>query len=116
MPWVSLLTVARLYPACHRQFISPGLRRLTRRSCHAPDGTPLPSDVPLGPAQKENPLQNITLNESVQMPTPGFGVYEIPPEQTEQAVTDALAVGYRDTALHRARQRAGEWRSPWPTT
>jgi 2,5-diketo-D-gluconate reductase A len=34
------------------------------------------------------------------MPILGFGVYQIPPEQTEQAVTDALATGYRllDTA------------------
>jgi 2,5-diketo-D-gluconate reductase A len=34
------------------------------------------------------------------MPILGFGVYQIPPEQTEQAVTDALAAGYRhiDTA------------------
>src|SRR5215218_8984353 len=34
------------------------------------------------------------------MPIVGFGVYQIPPDQTEQAVTDALAVGYRhlDTA------------------
>ncbi|MBT2442007.1 aldo/keto reductase [Streptomyces sp. ISL-36] len=34
------------------------------------------------------------------MPVLGFGVYQIPPEQTEQAVSDALAAGYRllDTA------------------
>jgi len=34
------------------------------------------------------------------MPLLGFGVYQIPAEQTEQAVTDALAAGYRllDTA------------------
>lgn len=29
------------------------------------------------------------------MPILGFGVYQIPPDQTEQAVTDALATGYR---------------------
>jgi 2,5-diketo-D-gluconate reductase A len=42
----------------------------------------------------------VTLNNGVQMPILGFGVYQIPPDQTEQAVTDALAVGYRhlDTA------------------
>jgi 2,5-diketo-D-gluconate reductase A len=42
----------------------------------------------------------VTLNNGVQMPILGFGVYQIPPEQTEQAVTDALAAGYRslDTA------------------
>jgi 2,5-diketo-D-gluconate reductase A len=42
----------------------------------------------------------VTLNNGVQMPILGFGVYQIPPDRTEQAVTDALAVGYRhlDTA------------------
>ena len=45
-------------------------------------------------------IPQITLNNGVQMPILGFGVYQIPPEQTEQAVTDALAAGYRhiDTA------------------
>src|SRR4029077_19193947 len=40
------------------------------------------------------------LNNGVQMPILGFGVFQIPADQTEQAVTDALAVGYRhlDTA------------------
>jgi len=42
----------------------------------------------------------VTLNNGVTMPLLGFGVYQIPAEQTEQAVTDALAAGYRllDTA------------------
>src|SRR5215218_6079935 len=42
----------------------------------------------------------VTLNNSVEMPTLGFGVYQIPPEATEEAVTHALAAGYRhvDTA------------------
>jgi 2,5-diketo-D-gluconate reductase A len=42
----------------------------------------------------------VTLNNGVQMPILGFGVFQISPDQTEQAVTDALAVGYRhlDTA------------------
>jgi len=45
-------------------------------------------------------IPQITLNNGVQMPVLGFGVYQIPDEQTEQAVTDALAAGYRllDTA------------------
>jgi 2,5-diketo-D-gluconate reductase A len=43
---------------------------------------------------------HVTLNNGVQMPILGFGVYQIPAEQTEQTVTDALAAGYRllDTA------------------
>jgi 2,5-diketo-D-gluconate reductase A len=47
-----------------------------------------------------NEIPGITLNNGVEMPILGFGVYQIPAEQTEQAVTDALAAGYRslDTA------------------
>jgi Aldo/keto reductase family len=48
------------------------------------------------------PTQNrhVTLNNGLQMPILGFGVFQIPPDQTEQAVADALASGYRhlDTA------------------
>jgi 2,5-diketo-D-gluconate reductase A len=40
-------------------------------------------------------MQHVTLNNGIEMPVLGFGVYQIPPEQTEQAVSDALAVGYR---------------------
>ncbi|GHH31325.1 aldo/keto reductase [Streptomyces rubradiris] len=45
-------------------------------------------------------MQTVTLNNGVQMPILGFGVFQIPAEETEQAVTDALAAGYRllDTA------------------
>jgi 2,5-diketo-D-gluconate reductase A len=44
--------------------------------------------------------RSVTLNNGVQMPILGFGVFQIPPDQTEQAATDALAIGYRhlDTA------------------
>ena len=45
-------------------------------------------------------MQTVSLNNGVEMPILGFGVYQIPADQTEQAVTDALAAGYRslDTA------------------
>ena len=45
-------------------------------------------------------MKTVILNNGVEMPILGFGVYQIPPEQTEQAVADALDVGYRhiDTA------------------
>jgi 2,5-diketo-D-gluconate reductase A len=45
-------------------------------------------------------MQTVTLNNGVEMPILGFGVFQIPDDQTEQAVTDALAAGYRliDTA------------------
>lgn len=42
----------------------------------------------------------ITLNNGVQMPTIGLGVFQTPPEETREAVKAALATGYRhiDTA------------------
>ena len=42
----------------------------------------------------------MTLDNGVEMPILGIGVYQVPPEDTERIVTDALAVGYRhiDTA------------------
>ncbi|MFD7447182.1 aldo/keto reductase [Streptomyces sp. NPDC059909] len=45
-------------------------------------------------------MQFVTLNNGVAMPLLGFGVYQIPAEDTERAVSDALAAGYRllDTA------------------
>jgi hypothetical protein len=47
-----------------------------------------------------DPTPDVTLNNGVKMPVLGFGVYQIPAEETEQAVIDALATGYRllDTA------------------
>ena len=53
-------------------------------------------------------MQTVTLNNGVEMPTLGFGVFQIPPEQTEQAVTDALDVGYRhlDTAAAYGNEEA----------
>jgi 2,5-diketo-D-gluconate reductase A len=45
-------------------------------------------------------MQTVTLNNGVEMPILGFGVFQIPDDQTERAVSEALAVGYRsiDTA------------------
>ncbi|MFG3052528.1 aldo/keto reductase [Kitasatospora sp. NPDC048239] len=53
-------------------------------------------------------MQHVTLNNGVRMPILGFGVYQIPAEQTEQAVTDALAAGYRllDTAAAYGNEEA----------
>jgi len=45
-------------------------------------------------------METVTLSNDVEMPLVGFGVYQIPPDETERAVTEALAAGYRsiDTA------------------
>ncbi|WP_328929523.1 aldo/keto reductase [Streptomyces sp. NBC_00190] len=53
-------------------------------------------------------MQTVTLNNGVRMPVLGFGVYQIPPGQTEQAVTHALAAGYRllDTAAAYGNEEA----------
>ncbi|MCZ4513890.1 aldo/keto reductase [Streptomyces sp. ActVer] len=53
-------------------------------------------------------MRYVTLNNGVEMPILGFGVYQIPPEQTERAVTDALAAGYRllDTAAAYGNEEA----------
>ena len=50
----------------------------------------------------------ITLNNGVQMPILGFGVFQVPGEQTEQVVTGALAAGYRsiDTAASYGNEEA----------
>ena len=52
-------------------------------------------------------VQQVTLNNGVLMPILGFGVYQIPADQTEQAVSDALAAGYRslDTAAAYGNER-----------
>lgn len=43
---------------------------------------------------------NLTLNNGVELPSIGFGVYQSAPEETAAAVAEALRVGYRhiDTA------------------
>jgi 2,5-diketo-D-gluconate reductase A len=45
-------------------------------------------------------IPSVALNNGVEMPILGFGVFQIPPDETEQAVATALDVGYRhiDTA------------------
>lgn len=46
-------------------------------------------------------VPTVKLNNGIEMPTLGFGVFQVPDlDQAEQAVTDALAAGYRliDTA------------------
>jgi diketogulonate reductase-like aldo/keto reductase len=45
-------------------------------------------------------IPNLSLGSNEQIPQLGFGVFQVPPKETEQAVAEALAVGYRhiDTA------------------
>lgn len=45
-------------------------------------------------------MQTVKLNNGVEMPILGYGVYQISPEECERCVSDALSIGYRsiDTA------------------
>ncbi|GAA4836465.1 aldo/keto reductase [Luteimicrobium xylanilyticum] len=56
-------------------------------------------------------VPQIMLNNGVRIPQLGFGVFQIPPEETRDAVATALEVGYRhiDTAqMYRNEQGVGE--------
>lgn len=45
-------------------------------------------------------MKNVTLNNGVEMPILGYGVYQVDPKECERCVADAISVGYRsiDTA------------------
>ena len=53
-------------------------------------------------------IPNVTLNNGVAMPILGFGVFQIPPDDTEEAVATAFDVGYRhiDTAASYGNEEA----------
>ena len=52
-------------------------------------------------------IPNLTLNNGVEMPALGYGVFQTPPDETTIAVEEALRVGYRhiDTAAAYANER-----------
>lgn len=45
-------------------------------------------------------MKYVTLNNGIEMPILGYGVYQINNDETERCVLDAISVGYRliDTA------------------
>lgn len=45
-------------------------------------------------------MKTITLNNGIEMPTLGYGVFQVSPKECERCVTDAIHTGYRliDTA------------------
>ena len=53
-------------------------------------------------------MQTVTLNNGVEMPILGFGVYQVPAEETEHVVAQALETGYRhiDTAASYQNEEA----------
>ncbi|MFJ3981087.1 aldo/keto reductase [Streptomyces fungicidicus] len=52
-------------------------------------------------------MQTLTLNNGVEMPALGLGVFQTPPDETRAAVADALELGYRhiDTAAAYGNER-----------
>jgi diketogulonate reductase-like aldo/keto reductase len=52
-------------------------------------------------------METITLNNGVEMPALGFGVFQTPPDETRDAVRAALDAGYRhiDTAAAYGNER-----------
>ena len=52
-------------------------------------------------------VPRLTLNNGVELPALGYGVFQTPPEQTVAAVQEALRVGYRhiDTAAGYGNER-----------
>jgi 2,5-diketo-D-gluconate reductase A len=58
-----------------------------------------------------NSVPNVTLNNGVEIPQLGFGVFQIPPAETRAATLQAIGVGYRhiDTAeMYRNEKGVGE--------
>jgi len=56
-----------------------------------------------------NTVPNVTLNNGVEMPILGFGVFQVPdPAECERSVRDAIDVGYRllDTAASYGNEEA----------
>ena len=56
-------------------------------------------------------VPNITLNNGIEIPQLGFGVWQVPPAETKKAVLQAFEIGYRhiDTAqMYRNEQPVGE--------
>jgi 2,5-diketo-D-gluconate reductase A len=52
-------------------------------------------------------IPSVTLHDGVEIPQLGFGVFQVPPEDTQKAVEEALEVGYRhiDTAAAYRNER-----------
>lgn len=86
------------------------LQSVTAMSLLAASGLTWAAGKNSQPNSKEQKMQFVTFNDGNKMPILGYGVYQIPPEQTQQCVEDAISVGYRsiDTAqAYRNEQGVG---------
>lgn len=59
---------------------------------------------------QEITIPTVTLNNGVRIPQLGFGVFQVPPEETQRIVEDALEAGYRHI------DTAAAYRSTWTST
>jgi 2,5-diketo-D-gluconate reductase A len=72
-----------------------------------PDGDAIIAHIDRDPAAL---IPSITLNSGHRIPQLGFGVFRVPPDETERLVSDALEIGYRhlDTAaIYRNEEGVG---------
>src|SRR5215213_8655400 len=69
------------------------------RTAHSTKSTSTGATPQSNSVRKQH-MHNVTLNNGVEMPVLGYGVFQVPEDQTQEAVEAALAVGYRliDTA------------------
>lgn len=60
-------------------------------------------------------IPSLTLHDGVEVPQLGFGVFQVPPEDTQGVVEQALDAGYRhiDTAGAYRNEKGGASRRPW---
>lgn len=49
-------------------------------------------------------MQTIKLNNGVEMPQMGYGVFQVSPQECERCVLDALSVGYRIRVRRRQKE------------
>ena len=57
-------------------------------------------------------MKQVRLYNGVIMPAIGYGVFQIPREETEKAVSEALETGYRMIDTAAAYSMKGKWATP----
>ena len=84
-----------------------GAAARTSASNNAQSAASTTPDAPSATSRKKT-MQHLTLHNGVKMPIIGFGVFQIPPADTQRAVSEALQAGYRhiDTAASYMNEEA----------
>ena len=50
-------------------------------------------------------MEYVKLNNGVEMPILGYGVYQVTPEECERCVSDAIKIGYRSIDAGKIRDK-----------